>query len=183
MKTIENLVLELEEKRKKSLETHQETQLDRLERSYNCQDDTIIYGMSWNVTESKINKINRYYDLAIEQVKNGGYLDIKEENVCLYENGELVSSNLRSGQWGLFFILNDGRFCSIAKRKSTFDKKGFEVKIKTINYKCELYKITDKGYVIYKNIEMKSEEVRDFDFTKDRFSETYDWVSHLYKNQ
>ena len=68
---------------------------------------------------------------------------------------------------GKFFVLTDGTFISVAKKKATFDKKGVEVKIIETNYKCNFKGITDKGYTIFDNIEVISVTERDFDFLKD----------------
>jgi len=94
----------------------------------------------------------------------------------------MVSEKICSGKFGLFFVITDGQFVSVAKKKATFDKKGFEVKIVETEYKCEFVRITDKGFPIYKNIEKLQRKEKDFDFNNDTFSTNYSWISYLKNN-
>ena len=178
MTNLENL----EVNRKKALAPYQEIQEDRMRRYFDCQDDTILGGISDQVTSATINKINRKYDLMIEQELNGGFLLRTEKTVCLYKNGVMVSNKLCDGKFGKFFVLTDGTFVSVAKKKATFDKKGVEVKVLVTDYKCNFNRITDKGYVIYSNIEIEKTTVRDFDFSNDGFYNN-NWIGYLLNNK
>jgi hypothetical protein len=178
MKTLEKLELN----RAQALAPYQEIQKDRVRRYFDCQDDTILGGISDQVTSATINKINRKYDLIIEQELNGGFLSRAENTICLYKNGVMVSDKLRDGKFGKFFVLTDGTFISVAKKKATFEKKGLEVKVLTTNYKCNFNGITDKGYVMYSNIEIVSINERDFDFYNDNFYSN-NWIGYLYNNK
>jgi hypothetical protein len=175
---MEATIQTLEQNRKQALAPYYEIQDDRMKRYFDCQDDTILGGISDQVTSATINKINRKYDLLIEQELNGGFLSRTENTVCLYKNGVLVSDKLCDGKFGKFFVLTDGTFISIAKKKSTFDKKGVEVKVLTTDYKCKFNGITDKGFVMYSNIEVVSVTERDFDFSVDTFLNN-NWIGYL----
>jgi hypothetical protein len=179
MTTIE----QLEQKRQNALAPYYEIQDDRIRRYFDCQDDTILGGISSQVTLNTISKINRNYDLLIEQELNGGFLLRNEKSICLFKDGILVSEKICKGKFGLFFVLIDGSFVSVAKKKTTFDKKGFEVKILQTEYKCSFVKITDKGFIIYDNIEEIKKIEKDFDFNNDTFSENYNWISYLKNNK
>jgi hypothetical protein len=174
---------QLEQNRKKELSPYYEIQDNRMQRYFECQDDTILGGISDQVTSSIISKIKRKYDLLIEQELNGGYLSRTENTICLYKNGVMVSDKLCNGKFGKFFVLTNGTFCSVAKKKSTFDKKGFQVKIVEIEYKCNFVGITEKGFVIYNNIQEIQSIIRDFDFNNDTFSTSYNWISYLKNNK
>lgn len=174
---------QLEQNRENALAPYYRIQEDRIKRYFDCQDDTILGGISSQVTSETINKINRGFDLAIEQELNGGFLVRNEKTICLFQNGVMVSNKLCNGKFGLFFVLTDGSFVSVAKKKLTFDKKGFEVKIIDIDYKCNYVKITDKGgFVIYDNIEEIEKIERDFDFENDTFKTNSNWISYLKNN-
>ena len=172
----------LEANREQALAPYQEIQEDRIRRYFDCQDDTIFGGISDQVTSNSINEINRKYDLLIEQELNGGFLSRTEKTVCLYKNGVMVSDKLCQGKFGKFFVLTDGTFISVAKKKTTFDKKGVDVKVLVTDYKCTFNEITKKGYVTYNNIEVVSVTVRDFDFSKDDFSSN-NWIGYLHSNK
>ncbi len=178
MTTIEKL----EQNRQNALAPYYEIQDDRMRRYFDCQDDTILGGISDQVTSNTISNINRYYDILIEQELNGGFLLRNEKSICLFKDGVLVSEKICRGKFGLFFVLTDGSFLGVAKKKATFDKKGFEVKILQTEYKCSFVKITDKGFVIYDNIQELQKIQKDFDFKNDTFSENYNWISYLKNN-
>ncbi len=175
-------IQQLEENRKQALAPYYEIQDDRIRRYFDCQDDTILGGISDQVTSQTISKINRKYDMLIEQELNGGFLVRSEKTICLFKDGIMVSDKLCSGKFGLFFVLIDNTFVSIAKKKATFDKKGFEVKVIDIDYKCSFVKITDKGFVIYDNIEEIQKIERDFDFENETFFTNSNWISYLKNN-
>jgi hypothetical protein len=175
-------IQKLEENRKQALAPYYEIQDDRMRRYFDCQDDTILGGISDQVTSETISKINRKYDILIEQELNGGFLFRSEKTICLFKDGVMVSDKLCSGKFGLFFVLTDGSFVSIAKKKATFSKKGFDVKVIEIDYKCSFVKITNKGFVIYDNIEEIQKVERDFNFEYENFYTNTNWISYLKNN-
>lgn len=179
MKTIEML----ETERKNALAPYYEIQEDRMKRYFDCQDDTIFGGISDQVTSATISKINRHFDIAIEQLKNNGFLIRTEKSICLMKNGNIISDKICKGRFGYVFVLKDGTFVGVAKKKSTFDKKGYEVKIVETEYKCKFARISEKGHVIYKEIEEVKKTMVDFDFNNDVFNVSYNWISYLKDNQ
>jgi hypothetical protein len=172
-------IQQLELSKQEALSPYYEIQEDRMRRYFDCQDDTIFGGISDQVTSSTISKIKRKYDILIEQELNGGFLSRNEDSICLYKNDVMVSDKICSGKFGMFFALLDGTFISVAKKKTTFDKKGVEVRIQSTEYNCKFSRITDKGYVIYYDIEVASTTIRDFDFSKDNFSMNNNWIRFL----
>lgn len=183
--TIEIQLEKLEQNRKSALAPYQEIQEDRMLRYFNCQDDTILGGISDQVTDRTMSRINRGFDLAKEQILNGGYLLRADVEVVLYNlEGVRVSEKVCNGKFGYFFLLNDGSFVSTAKKKATFTKKGYTVMVETTTYKCKYSHTTDKGYEIYKDIEEHSKDVREFDFdschiTGDTFGMSHTWIGYL----
>jgi hypothetical protein len=178
MTTIEKL----EQNRQNALAPYYEIQDDRMRRYFDCQDDTILGGISDQVTSETISKINRHYDMLLEQELNGGFLVRSEKTICLFREGVLVSDKICYGKFGYFFVLTDGTFVSVAKKKNTFDKKGFEVKVIEVDYKCSFVKITDKGFTIYDNIQEIQKNERFFDFDNETFSTNSNWISYLKNN-
>jgi len=169
----------LNQERQTALQPYREIQDDRAKRYYDCQDDSIMGGISWQVTSQTMSRINRKFDLLVEQEMNGGFLYREESSIQLYRDGKMVSDKLCRGKFGLFFVLVDGSFVSVAKKKATFDKKGFEVKYVTNGYKLNFTRITDNGSVIYHNIVSTGSIVRCFDFEKDIFTENNNWIAYL----
>ena len=55
-----------------------------MRRYFDCQDDTILGGISDRVTSETISGIIRKYDLLIQQEINGGRLSQEGESLCLY---------------------------------------------------------------------------------------------------
>ena len=82
---ITDKIQELQERKQSALKPYQEIQEDRMRRYFDCQDDTILGGISDRVTSETISNINRKFDLLIEQVKNGGRLSSSTEYLCLYD--------------------------------------------------------------------------------------------------
>lgn len=127
----------LETQRKKALAPLRETQSDRMQRYLDCQDDSIMYGMSWNVTSNKINGINLYYDLLEEQEKNG-FVEYNTVQTILFDlSGNEVDAKIVQTQYGQAYVTNEGKFIGCAKRQSTFEKKGYKVRKFKVNLKCD----------------------------------------------
>ena len=176
-------IQQLKANRELALAPYYEISDDRMRRYFDCQDDSIFGGISDQVTSDTIRTIKQKYDILIEQEMNGGFLLRSAQKDCLYKDGELVSDKIGDGKFGSFFILANGTFVSCAKKKATFDKKGFEVKRVFTQYKCQYSHVTQKGYFIYKNIEVVSIEVKEFDFENDRMGFSKDWLGYLMENQ
>jgi len=133
MKTLQ----ELNAWKENALAPYRAIQSDRMERYYNCQDDTLIGGISWNGTDNEINSIRYKADLMEEQIKNGcvtlNFLKSK-----LYDlNGNLIDAKLVPTQFGQAYVTKDGAFIGCAKKQATFEKKGYIVKTFDVTLKCQ----------------------------------------------
>ena len=58
-------IQELQVRKQNALKPYQEIQEDRMRRYFDCQDDTILGGISDQVTSETISNINRKFDLLI----------------------------------------------------------------------------------------------------------------------
>ena len=166
------------------LKPYLEIQEDRFRRSYECQDDTIMYGMSWNVTQDTMNSIRKKYEIFDEQNKNGGFLNKKSEILCLFDlNGNLVSETIVKGQYGECFIIKDGEkvsFVGLAKKQDTYKKKGYICKVKIREFTCKFTEFSkNKGYPLYKDIVLVNETI--IESVKAESSDT--WINYLYTNK
>jgi len=70
--------------------------------------------------------------LLKEQEENGGFLISKVTELELQNlDGTFVSSNIINGKYGACFMFGteqEGfKFCGLAKKQSTFEKKGYKV--------------------------------------------------------
>jgi len=128
---------ELSTWKEQALAPHYEAQSDRANRYYDCQDDTIMNGASWNVTQDQINSIRYKADLMEEQILNG-CVTLNFIQSKLYDlDGNLINAKLVSTQFGQAYVTNDGIFIGCAKKQSTLNKKGYMVKTFDITLKCQ----------------------------------------------
>jgi len=123
--------------KEKALAPHYEAQSDRAKRYYDCQDDSIMNGASWNVTQDQINSIRYKADLMEEQIKNG-FVTLNFMKSKLYDlDGNLIDdAKLVDTQFGQAYVTN-GIFIGCAKKQSTLNKKGYMVKTFDITLKCQ----------------------------------------------
>jgi hypothetical protein len=182
---METKIEELKSRMEAELKPYQEIQDDRHRRSYECQDDSILYGMSYNVTSDTISRIKRKYDLFIEQVKGGGFLVDQSKMLCLFDlEGNFLTDNIVNGKYGKCFCFTQNgetKFVALAKKESTYEKKGYKTSYRVRTFKYQFNgRISDKGYVIYNNIELLSEE---FTNENDPNSFSNTWINYLYQNQ
>jgi len=174
MKTLELL----KKNRENALAPYFEIQQDRVKRYFDCQDDTILGGISDQVTTETINTINRKYNLLIEQELNGGFLTSKISKLCLFDlEGNFLTDNIVTTKFGSAFCFN-GIFVSLSKKQETYNKKGYSTKLKTTEYKYIFNgKITKNGNFIFENIQILNEEL--FESTDNVISNN--WIEYLYK--
>jgi hypothetical protein len=175
------LIDTLNESRKSELAPYYELQDDRWNRYIDCQDDTIVGGISYNVTSNSIMRINSKYDLLIEQFNNGGFLTSKSEMLCLFDlDGNFITDNIVSGTYGKCFCFSKNgitKFVGLAKKQSTYEKKGYKAIYRVREFKYVFNgKITDKGYKIFDNIELISEVFSD----TQSIDLSNDWINYLY---
>jgi len=182
---ITDKIQELQWRKQSALKPYQEIQEDRMRRYFDCQDDTILGGISDRVTSETISGIIRKYDLLIQQEINGGRLSQEVESLCLYDlNDKFITDVVVDGKWGKCFIIGNGddaQFISIAKRQSTYNKKGYKAIIRRRNFSYTFSGAeTKKGYFIYNDIkidnEVLSEGIIDRPYNKN-------WVEYLFNNK
>jgi len=170
----------LEANRKKSLKPYYEIQQDRVKRYFECQDDTILGGISDQVTTETINNINRKYDLLIEQELNGGFLKSEVSKLCLFDlDGNFLTDNIVKTKFGSAFCFN-GTFVSLSKKQETYNKKGYTAKLNIKNFKYVFNgKTTKSGKFIFENIELIGESF----IESTQLGSGNTWIEYLYNNK
>jgi hypothetical protein len=128
---------ELKKWKEEALAPFYEIQSDRTKRYYDCQDDTIMNGASWNATQDQINSINYKADFIEEQIKNG-CVTLNFMKSKLYDlDGNPIDAKIVPTQFGQAYVTKDGVFIGCAKKQSTFIKKGYTVKTFNVTLKCQ----------------------------------------------
>ena len=178
-------IQELQVRKQNALKPYQEIQEDRMRRYFDCQDDTILGGISDQVTSETISNINRKFDLLIQQVKNGGRLSSSTEYLCLYDlNDKFITDVVVDGRYGKCFIIGNGdnaQFISIAKKQSTYNKKGYKAIIRKRDFSYTFNgSETKSGNYIFKDIILESETL-----TEGIIESPYNrnWVEYLFNNK
>lgn len=179
--TIETLKANLEIE----LKPYYEIQDNRWERYMNCQDDSIIGGISDNVTSNTISTIKRKYDLFIEQFENGGFLTSQSNMLCLFDlDGNYITDNIVNGKFGeCFCFTNNGetKFVSLSKKESTYEKKGYKTAYRVRTFIYNFYgKKTSTGNWIFENIEISFEH---FTNQNNENINKNSWINYLYQNK
>jgi hypothetical protein len=182
---ITDKIQELEARKQSALKPYQEIQEDRMRRYFDCQDDTILGGISDQVTSETMSNINRKFDLLIQQVKNGGRLSSSTEYLCLYDlNDNFITDVVVDGRYGKCFLIGSGddvKFISIAKRQSTYNKKGYKSIIRKRNFSYTFNGAeTKSGKYIFKDIILENETL-----TEGIIESPYNknWVEYLFNNK
>jgi len=182
---ITDKIQELQWRKQSALKPYQEIQEDRMRRYFDCQDDTILGGISDRVTSETISGIIRKYDLLIQQEINGGRLSQEVESLCLYDlNDNFITDVVVDGKWGKCFIIGNGddsQFISIAKRQSTYNKKGYKAIIRKRNFSYTFNGAETKwGKYIFKDIILENETL-----TEGIIESPYNknWVEYLFNNK
>ena len=183
--SIEENINQLEIRRQDALKPYHEINDDRMRRYFDCQDDTILGGISDQVTQETMRTINRKFDLFIEQVKNGGRINQEIESLCLYDlEGNFVTDVIVDGKFGRCFLIkkseNDVQFISIAKKQTTYNKKGFKAIIRKRNYSYTFSGgITKNGNFIFNDIKVDNEVLSE-GIIESPYNKT--WVEYCFKN-
>ena len=183
--SIEEKIAALEIRRENALKPYNEIQEDRMRRYFDCQDDSILGGISDQVTSETISGINRKFDLFIEQLKNGGRLNQSTEYLCLYDlEGNFVTDVVVKGKYGKCFLIGSGddvKFISIAKRQATYNKKGYKAVIRKRDFSFTFNGAeTKSGQFIFNDIKLENETL-----TEGIVEHPYNrnWVEYLYTNK
>lgn len=142
MTTLQELKVWKEEQMKPLVEV----QDDRMQRYYDCQDDTLFCGASWNVTSNKMDSISEYYNLMEEQITQG-YVKYEFVQTRLFDlQGNRIDAKLVVTKFGQSWVTSNGVFISCAKKLSTLEKKGFTVKTYNVTLKCQYNGAKRKDY-------------------------------------
>lgn len=176
----------LKERMEAELAPLMEIQNDRMQRYFDCQDDTIFGGISWEVTSSKINQIRSKYELLEEQINNGGFLTHESFQSCLFDlDGNFVTDRIVNTKYGCAFVFQQNgepKFVSLAKKKSTLEKKGFQVKTKVRKFKMVFTGLfTKSGNKVYKDITLTSETFLESGNTIE-YKTGGSWIEWCYEN-
>jgi hypothetical protein len=160
------LPLEVAKKRlesaKSSLESSNEKREEntrrRMENYFNCVDDYSWGGLCDQASADERRREENLVNLLANQVDNNG-VAIKEFVRFGIKNGkgEVVDFEAKDGKYGKFFVDGD-TFVGVAKKLSTYQKKGYElVKIKFTVKSVVENKISKKGNPIQEVVECTAE--------------------------
>lgn len=152
--------LATEEQIKKSLNHYQrdlsdlqKQSEDRWQRYMNCQDDTIIGGLSDQINSERLREVRKKIDILSDQIE--GNIKVNVDYVYVHflisTDGILVSTRCFNGEYGICFITNEHngikKFISLAKRQETFRKKGVLICEGKIKRQYASYLHTTEGFV------------------------------------
>ena len=173
----------IEESFKRQMESINERRAYRAQNYYDCVDDYSWGGLCDKADNEEENRLVISKQIAIEEVKNGGYHVV---NTCYYQlrdNEGNVAIGARSGQWGEYFTIN-GKYVGVPKRVATLEKKGYILEKVSHTYHC-VYKgwSSNREYILYKSIERVSEQIERV--TKDTMPSyigNLPWVDYLYED-
>lgn len=133
-------------------EEHGKNTAYRMENYFNCVDDYSWGGICDQAQNRSEQALSMVLGLLKEQEENGGFLITKVTELELRNtDGSFVSSNIINGKYGACFMWgseqNGFQFCGLAKKQSTFEKKGFVVVAKNYELKVRYTgKVTKGGY-------------------------------------
>jgi hypothetical protein len=183
--SVEEKIAALEIRREDALKPYNEIQEDRMRRYFDCQDDTILGGISDQVTQETMSTINRKFDLFIEQVKNNGRLNQSSEYLCLYDlEGNFVTDVVVKGRFGQCFLIGSGdnvKFISIAKKQATYNKKGYKAVIRKRDFSFTFNgSETKTGRFIFNDIKLENETLTE-GIVENPYNRS--WVEYLYNNK
>lgn len=132
----------------------------RMQNYLDCVDDYSITGFCEVADSREAHRAEVTRDILIQQVNNGGhFVRIASEFILLDQDNNVVSDNLFNGQYGLCFRTNDNRYIGVPKRAATLEKKGYKIVRVDRTFKCVYGGWSDKGNLLYKSIELVSEEM------------------------
>lgn len=153
----------------------------RMENYYNCVDDYSWGGLCDKADNELEDRLRIARDKQIEEVINGGY---HVETVTMYRlkdgNGN-STIGAKYGQWGEFFTIN-GKFVGVPKRVATLEKKGYILEKITRTFHCVFKGWSDKGYELYKSIDLVDECVERVT-TMPNYIGRQPWIDYLFENQ
>lgn len=131
--------------------------IERYQRYLNCQDDTLIGGLSDQINSERIREVSGKLDILNAQLKGDVLTNTRKINVHFLINpaGEIVSTRLFNGDYGACFITNEAngikKFIGAVKRQETYKKKGVICCQGQLTLNSAIYLHKDEGFVyVYK---------------------------------
>jgi hypothetical protein len=111
----------------------------RMQNYFNCIDDYSWGGICDQAADQAYSKRLRLYNFLLTQMRDGAYVEDVEISVLVDMKGNIVSDKIVNGKFGQCWIIKDGdnvSFVGVAKKQSTYNKKGYKVMtlINTIEY-------------------------------------------------
>jgi hypothetical protein len=111
----------------------------RMENYFNCVDDYSWGGICDKAANIAYGKRFRIYNNLVTQMRDGAFIEDIELSVLVDFNGNIVSDKIVNGKFGQCWIIENGdsvNFVGVAKKQSTYNKKGYKVMtlINTIEY-------------------------------------------------
>lgn len=111
----------------------------RMMNYYNCIDDYSYGGICDKVASESLSANRFTREMLKAQLANGKPLsDVAEVNVLCDLEVNVVSDRIVNGRFGLCWIIDNGNgnvsFVGLAKKASTYAKKGYVVKVKQYFY-------------------------------------------------
>lgn len=149
-------------------ETARKNMDQRAENYYNCLDDYSYGGICDRAAVDGISERGMQRRALQEQIENGAFVEVFKSNVLLYQ-GKVVSDRVVNGRFGPCWIIPGEKgsapgFVSVAKKASTYEKKGFEVKTREI--KLEYYytggQFQKNGHLKFKSRILSDEITNEF---------------------
>ena len=136
MPTVDQLVSYIEQC-ETSIKTSIKNMDYRAENYYNCVDDYSYGGICDKVASENISANKRRIEMFNEQMNNGAFIQTEFIEVLCDMDNKIVSDNVIDGKFGSCWRLTAGGFVSIAKKESTYAKKGY--KTMSMAYTIEYY--------------------------------------------
>lgn len=128
-------ISEIQARYQKSFDEIDKRREYRMENYYNCVDDYSFGGICDKADNEYENKLRYCMALEIESVENDGYIyRTFKHSVLTDADGVVIGDRILSGRYGDFFLAN-GKYVGLAKKQSTFEKKGYKMMLMTTEYK------------------------------------------------
>ena len=129
-------------------ETMRENANYRMQNYYNCVDDYSWGGLCDQAANEAYRDRCRIKDFIQTELLNGAFNEIVELSVLCDIDGNIVSDRIVNGKFGECWIIKNGNsvsFVGVAKKQSTYNKKGYKVMTLAINVE---YYYTAGGKII-----------------------------------
>jgi len=107
----------------------------------NCVDDYAVGGIQYKAEKEAEERLKAAIRVLSQQQKNGGYLEKEVVTVQLYDlrHGTFITDKVVNTKYGRAFLYHFERtpmWVSIAKRQSTYSKKGYQLRVKKYRFKA-----------------------------------------------